>query len=526
MKIAKISICWLGEFDTPRWSPKQLGVEEDEFHYFKEPEAWLEKLTKAKNTSIAIISLEASPALELTQNLKAMNIDTFWVCEDVSVTQCKEFYSLGGVELLTGDISEFEFAAKIANHKKHKLEISSLKAQLEESSSMALLAMDSSSDMGSILGFVKEALNEHEYQQLADSIFKFVHAFSRAALIEIVGATNCFYYCTEGKVSRELKLLLSNNKSRQRVIRHKDLLQINRDNFTILVVGLPEDNPERIGRISDNMAIFADIADRFIVSLALEEQLNSAETAKQAFLDTLGHELKTPLNAIVGFSKLMHKKQEDDTLGPNGVKAIDNIYSSSQRITNMISTLMDISHVSGNQRDLVPQEIRMSAVVESVIDTLTTKIQKSANRVDIDVPEDLMLLSDPLQVEKMILQLVDNAVKFTKEGVISIKVKSREGSPFNWVDIIVHDNGCGIDRALQEKLFSSVGQLDQSHDRHHYGLGIGLYYVGVMSEFLGGKIDLISQVKVGSTFTLSLPSLTHENNDAPSIEADGDCELF
>lgn len=448
--------------------------------------------------------------------------------EQVSREHRQQFYELGGNELLSGTLSENELPAKISQYQRRFNEIQAVTAQLHEASNMALVAMDNSSDMGSILGFIKDSINEREYHALAQSIFKYVHAFSRAAAVEIVGAGELHYYYTDNTLNEELHHLLNHNKVGNRIVQYGDLLQINREHFTVSLVGLPEDNEERLGVIRDNMAIFADIAERFVVSLALEEELHSAEKAKQAFLDTLGHELKTPLNAIVGLSKLMLKKDQNKPLGSNGAKAIDNIYQSSQRLNLIISNLLDISHVSNNQKDLITEPFSIREKIDNIVKKMKPKLASNSNELNLTCPSNLTLYSDPLLVEHMLFQLIDNAVKFTKGGQIKITIVFHKGDPNDWIYAEIEDTGCGIDPTLQSKLFDNVGQLDQSHDRQHYGLGIGLYYVNVISRFLGGGISFSSKVDVGSKFILHLPSIKHkpkEPEPEPPFD-DGGCELF
>lgn len=521
------NIYWVDTAHRHTVIAENLAHSQHQVDCFDDPSPWLERLSAADKCSIAIVSDDQSQrALELIKKSKAFNLPTFWCVANPSKADRQAFYELGGDELLCGDLSENELPIIVSRYQHRVRQEWRIKSELDEASSMALLAMDNSSDLGGILSFVKEALYEREYEALAQSIFKYVNTFSQSALIEMQGSSGVKYYTSEAEVSAESKSLLKQNQSAGRIVQHKDIIQINRENITILASGLPEHNPDRIGRISDNMAIFADISDRFVVSVSLEEQLKTSETKKQAFLDTLGHELKTPLNAIIGLSKLISKKEQDESLGASGQKATKSIYSSAKRVNRIISTLMDISQVSSNQQNLNPQLFCIASVIQSAISELEERTTKNRNKISLTCPPSLELYSEPSHIEKMVYQLLDNANKFTADGAITIDVTVEENTALDLIKITISDTGCGIDAESGKTLFDSIGQLDQSHEREHYGVGLGLFYVGVMSKFLGGHIDFSSELDKGSQFHLVLPSLA----DKPSVDSDEendiDCELF
>ena len=123
----------------------------------------------------------------------------------------------------------------------------------------------------------------------------------------------------------------------------------------------------------------------------------------------------------------------------------------------------------------------------------------------------------------MLHHLIDNAIKFTEQGSVSINISEVQHAMFgNSIQFDICDTGIGIDAIHHQRIFNEIGQLNQEHNREHYGIGLGLYYVKQMCEQLEGEVSLVSQLGNGSTFSLLISTLMEENNN----QQDLDCMLF
>ena len=164
--------------NTPKHPPhKPAGLNPDQFESFDDPNMWTNRIKELQDEAIAIVASEPSRQTDnAIKAAKALNATIFWVTEQVSREHRQQFYEIGGDELLSGTLSENELPAKISQYQRRFNEIQAVTAQLHEASNMALVAMDNSSDMGSILGFIKDSINEREYHALAQSIFKWLRS--------------------------------------------------------------------------------------------------------------------------------------------------------------------------------------------------------------------------------------------------------------------------------------------------------------------------------------------------------------
>ena len=464
------------------------------------------------------------------KHLKDSAFTSILLSANLSADEKEQYFTAEGDELLLAPLSPKELLCKALHYQAQHKTRSEISLQLEEASQMALLAMENSSDSGGILNFVKEAMNSKSYDELASKIFSATHPYCDTAIVEIKGLDNFYYFSSNNEVDEDMKRFLRAQKNDERVVQSDSLLQVNNQNLVILLDGVPLEDQSKMGRISDTLVMLCDAANRYVESIAIEENLNKADESRRRFLTTLSHELRTPLNGILGFSKTLSGRNQDAPIGSTGIYALEKIVEGTNQINAIITTLIEISGSSLGTNELDKRDIDIKHLISRIETRFKESAEEKGLALDTTYPEGLSLFSEEKKVSSMLEHLVDNAIKFTKSGEVSIAITT-DFDPDMGKRIVfkVSDTGIGIDAKDHQRIFSELGQLNNEHNREHYGVGLGLYYVNLLSQQLGGKVTVESSLGSGSTFTLCLPctDLNEQNEqDAKSQAQEIDDLLF
>jgi signal transduction histidine kinase len=254
-------------------------------------------------------------------------------------------------------------------------------------------------------------------------------------------------------------------------------------------------------RDRQRLRTIADHAAVVLVNARLLKEAQAATHAKGAFLATISHELRTPLTALTGYGELL----ADEIVGPlsaHQLDMVDRMRSVTHQLAVMVDELLTFSALEAGRETVHPSDIRLGDLVESVVNT----VEPLARQKDLDLaftmPErSPMLYTDGDKVRQILVNLMNNAVKFTDKGCISLSVEHRNGE----VCVQVRDTGIGIDDVDRKRLFHPFTQLDAGLTRRHGGTGLGLYNSSRLARLLGGRIDVDSEPGVGSAFTLCIP---------------------
>ncbi|HTY56361.1 MAG TPA: ATP-binding protein, partial [Candidatus Binataceae bacterium] len=230
------------------------------------------------------------------------------------------------------------------------------------------------------------------------------------------------------------------------------------------------------------------------------QESEKANRAKDDFLAVLSHELRSPLNAIASWAWLL----QNGNLSPEkSARAIDAIQRNSLAQTRLINDLLDISRIIAGKLSLEFRQVDLSAVIESVLETVRPTAESKRIEILTDISPAVQAPGDALRVGQIIRNLLSNAVKFTpNDGAVSIQLRQNESHN----EIIVKDNGVGIDPALLPHVFERFRQGNSSPSRAEGGLGLGLAIAHHLAELHGGTLKAESAGNgLGATFTLALP---------------------
>lgn len=251
------------------------------------------------------------------------------------------------------------------------------------------------------------------------------------------------------------------------------------------------------------------------LTLARDTALD-ASRLKSEFLSTISHELRTPLHSITGYENLLNSSG----LNEKQSGFCKNISIGAQNLLEIINDILDFSAFESGELKIENQEV---SITETLDDIYTMFIQSAeqkdlslSHKIDKNIPK--LIYTDPKRLRQTIVNLVSNAIKFTEKGYIKIHVtlshalNTDETNNISSLLIRVSDTGIGIAETEFDRIFTPFYQVDGSVTRSYGGTGLGLAMSNKIIELMGGKISLESNSNQGSTFTISIP-LTSENND-------------
>ena len=232
-----------------------------------------------------------------------------------------------------------------------------------------------------------------------------------------------------------------------------------------------------------------------------KEEALSANQAKSQFLANVSHGLRTPLNAVIGYSELLSEEAEEKNL-KEFVTDLGYIRNSAKQLLNLINNILDLSKIEIGKTEVYLETIKIAPFVTSVADQIRLEVEKNDNIFEVDISDTLAeMVTDTTRVRQCLLNLLSNASKFTKNGLIRLSV-SLQGQ---WVHFVVSDTGIGISEEQILRLFHPFAQAEGSTTKKYGGTGLGLYLTKSYCEMLGGSIEVDSIYGKGTTFTMKLP---------------------
>ena len=237
-----------------------------------------------------------------------------------------------------------------------------------------------------------------------------------------------------------------------------------------------------------------------------------AEKAKSYFFSTVSHDIRTPLNSIIGFSEMLQLGIDDPE---EKEKALDAIITSAQTLLELINDVLDLSKLESGKMELHPVPTDIAALVGKVASSFEVATSRTSVQLHTKVGKMPFLKLDPQRIRQILFNLIGNAVKFTAKGMITVSA-SYDGGAFI---LSVADTGCGISKENIGKLMSPYVQL-QEHDSTK-GTGLGLAICKQLSAQMKGTLELESTVGRGSTFTLRIPDVqafTEKESEAYFVE--------
>ena len=233
-------------------------------------------------------------------------------------------------------------------------------------------------------------------------------------------------------------------------------------------------------------------------------QLEMASEHKSQFVANMSHELRTPLNAIIGLTEMMvtnaarfgtEKAQEP----------LRRVHAAGTHLLGLINQVLDLSKIEAGKLELNPQMVQLAPLIDEVIGTARQLAEQNKNRLALETEENLGALTvDPMRLRQILLNLLSNACKFTKQGDVTLRAR-RLVDGGDWIELAVADSGIGMTAEQQAKLFEEFSQADASTAKRFGGTGLGLAISRKLARMMGGDVTVTSEPGKGSVFTVRLP---------------------
>jgi signal transduction histidine kinase/putative methionine-R-sulfoxide reductase with GAF domain len=247
----------------------------------------------------------------------------------------------------------------------------------------------------------------------------------------------------------------------------------------------------------ENVRLFDEIQDK-------NRQLELASQHKSQFVANMSHELRTPLNAIIGLTEMMvtnaarfgtEKAQEP----------LQRVNRAGTHLLGLINQILDLSKIEAGRLELTLQTVQLAPLIDEVIETARQLAEQNKNRLAVEAQQNLGTLTvDPMRLRQILLNLLSNACKFTKQGDVKLRAR-RVRNGRDWIELAVADSGIGMTPEQQAKLFQEFTQADSSTAQRFGGTGLGLAITRKLARMLGGDVTVTSEPGKGSVFTVRLP---------------------
>ena len=247
----------------------------------------------------------------------------------------------------------------------------------------------------------------------------------------------------------------------------------------------------------ENVRLFDEIQDK-------NRQLQQASERKSQFLASMSHELRTPLNAIIGLTEMMVSNAA--RFGTEkALEPLRRVNAAGTHLLSLINEILDLSKIEAGKLELNPEPVNLARLIDEVIGTAGQLAEKNKNRLVVDAQDNLgALTADSMRLKQILLNLLSNACKFTKEGEVALRVR-RVTDGRDWVELAVADSGIGMTVEQQAKLFQDFTQADSLTSRRYGGTGLGLAISRKLARMMGGDVTVTSEPGKGSVFTVRLP---------------------
>jgi signal transduction histidine kinase len=276
--------------------------------------------------------------------------------------------------------------------------------------------------------------------------------------------------------------------------------------FTAKQIALLETFADQAAIAIENARLFDELQEK-------NRQLQLASENKSQFVSSMSHELRTPLNAIIGLTDMIVSNPTRFD-GEKVLEPLKRVNAAGTHLLGLINQVLDLSKIEAGKLELNPESVNLAPLIDEVIGTAGQLAEKNKNRLLVEAEQNLgAVTTDPMRLRQILLNLLSNACKFTKQGEVTLKAR-RVANGGDWIELAVSDTGIGMTPEQQAKLFAEFTQADSLTARKFGGTGLGLAISRKLARMMGGDVKVASEPGKGSVFTVSLPGSAKSQSDA------------
>ena len=397
----------------------------------------------------------------------------------------------------------------------HDLEISKLQTDLHDAKAIALTALRANGELGVVINFLEKSFACKDHIALGQQIFKALRSFGLSSSVQFRIDEGAIDLCDQefNGQAQEFQFL-SRLKDKGRVFDFGEHTIINYAHVSLLVRDMPVDQPDRHGRVKDNLAVLLNGAEACLNAI---ESAAKADRIKSEFLANMSHELRTPMHAILSFSNMGHSrlhKVEVDKLG----HYFDRIRASGNRLLLLLNDMLNLSKLESGKMEFLMQQGNLVDVIQRATEEVEGLIADRDLTVVIE-PTDLNTVTyfDEEKILQVMINLLSNAIKFTPMGKritiffdphTSAQPKSLKLNT-DLLTIVVDDQGIGIPQAEEGTIFDKFIQSSKTNTGAG-GTGLGLSIVKEIIHAHNGYVAASGNADGGARLRLSLPIIAHQ----------------